>query len=393
MTIKKIHLFSPVADEYGVIDSYTHELAAALERQGVATCLLKANHQNPSAFLNQILKDRPDCTLSFDGLLPDAEGRFLADLVQIPHVAILTHAPHNYFTLVHSQYTIVTCIDLSFVQTFKSMNFAPALFLPFATSKNLVPLKQTDFLYDVVMLNTYMDYDLVRQQWQKQYGSAISAVLDEAAEQTLSNDEITYLQALVQTLDQHLKMSKQIDPRAVNFEDLLDYLETYVVAKGRTDLLQAIEGVDVHVFGSGDWNKHLSNKKHIHIHEALSYSQALECMQRTKLVLDCSPQIKNGLPSRVLSGLACGALPLALDTPFLRTTFQEDVLLYPLRKKNVLNQHIQLALQDEHMRQQIVTKGRLKVMQQHTWDQRAQTLIQQLPVFLEDMASTGASSK
>ncbi len=54
---------------------------------------------NPRPFLDTLFADRPECTLSFNGLLPDAEGRFFCEMIQIPHVACLVDAPTQFFSL------------------------------------------------------------------------------------------------------------------------------------------------------------------------------------------------------------------------------------------------------------------------------------------------------
>ncbi|MBA3722418.1 MAG: glycosyltransferase [Parachlamydiaceae bacterium] len=388
MKIKKIYLFAPITNQYGVIDYFTEEFANALLRQGVETKIIKADRYNPREFLNQILTDPPDCTLSFNGLLPDEEGRFLSEVINIPHVAYLTDSPTHYFPLVRSRNTTICCIDQDFCHTFQNMNFSRVLFLPHAASKNLTPPLEPDYIYDVLMLNSFIDYEEARKKWQEKFGLVIGAVLDEAAEWALSDRDIPYMQALVDTLDKHLKMGKSIDPRNIDFQELLDSLETFIVGKSRIELLKSIEGASVHIFGSKpgskEWKKYLSQYENIHIHETIPFTQILELMKRAKIVLNSTPQIKRGLHERILSSLACGAAVLALDTPYLSEIFkdEEDILLYKPRDWKEVNRKIQVYLSDESKRQKLVEKGREKVMRFHTWDQRAKTLLTALPEFL-----------
>ncbi len=93
MKLKKVYLFASLASQYNVVDHFTEELANALNRQGVISKIIEAKRDDPRAFLRAILEDPPDCTLSFNGLLPDHEGHFLADFIKIPHVACLTDSP------------------------------------------------------------------------------------------------------------------------------------------------------------------------------------------------------------------------------------------------------------------------------------------------------------
>lgn len=388
MKLNKIYLFTSTSSQYGVLNDFTRELSNALNRQGIISRIIEAKRNDPKAFLEEILSDPPDCTLSFNGLLPDIEGRFLCDLIKIPHVACLVDAPNHFFSLVKSRNNIITCVDQNFCQFFRDFQFPHVLFFPHAVSKMLAPSLQGEALYDVLMLNSFIDYEAIRQGWQSKYPAELCAVLEEAAEWTLNDESISYMQAFVQTLDKHMRSAKAIDPHQIDYEELLDELEAYIGGKSRVELLSAIKDVTVHVFGSQDgpgWKKYLGARHpNVHIHPPVPFSEAIELMKRSKIVLNQTPEIKQGLHERLLNGLACGAAVLTLYTPFMREHFkdQEDILLYHPRHWDELNHKIHTYLQDEDKRYHLVGKGREKVMQLHTWDQRAHTLIQELPPIL-----------
>lgn len=392
MSLKRIDLFAPLANQYGVVSYFTEELARALQQQGVQTRVLHADRHDPKSFLSQLFDDPPDCTLSFNGLLPDPEGRFLCDLIQIPHVAYLTDAPNHFFPLVQSTYNIITCIDQNFYQTFKRFQFPNLLFVPHAISKDLELTRQKP-VYDILMLNSFIDYEEIGQRWSEKYGPNMAAILEEAAERTLNDTDTSYLEAFVQTMDQFIKKGKSINPREFNYEAVLDDLESYVGGKSRIELLQSIEERPIHIFGSdwntGKWKKYFKNHSHIHIHDPVPFVEAIELIKQAKILLHAGPEIKRGLHKRVLSGLACGAAVLALKTSFLQEAFQDgkEILLYSPRSWKEVNEKLHLYLHDEEERQKLVSRGREKVMKEHTWDQRAQSLIEELPPILERIQS------
>ncbi|WP_213105460.1 glycosyltransferase family protein [Candidatus Protochlamydia amoebophila] len=393
MNLKKVYLFSSITTQYGVLNYFLKELNNALNRQGVICRIIEAKKDDPRSFLEELLNDPPDCTLSFNGLLPDEEGHFLADMIKIPHVAYLTDAPNHFFSLAKSSYTIIGCIDRNFCQTFRDFKVPHVLFLPHAVSKTSVPSFAYKPIYDVLMLNSFIDYEAIRQEWKEKYPSELIHVLEEAAELTLNEQQISYMQALIQTLDQHLRAGKAIDPRQINFELLLDDLEAYVGGKSRVELIQAIDGATVHIFGSqphvGGWKKYLGQKDNVKIHAPVPFSEALELMKQSKILLNCTPEIKQGAHERIFSGLASGAAVLTLDTPYIREQFvdEENILMFGPRKWEELNQKIHTYLSDDEKRDRIAGKGREKIMQDHTWDQRAITLIQELPSMLEKIRS------
>lgn len=390
MKLKKIDLFGPLTNQYGVIEHFTQEITKALNRHNIDANIIKVDRNDPKGFLDQILNNPPDCTLSFNGLLPDPEGRFLCDLINIPHVAYLTDAPKHYFPLVGSKKNIIACIDQDFSQTFTTVQFPNVLFLPHAVSRDLSPLETPEFLYDVAMFNSYIDYESIREEWQKKHGTALGAVLDEAAEWVLTDRDVPYMHAFFQVLDRHIKAGKPIDPSKLDHIDLLDKLEGYIGGRSRIELLKSVEDVKVDVFGTQkgkkDWKKYLGPKhKNIKIHESVPFLEVFEHMKRTKIILNSTPEIKRGLHERILAGIACGAAVLSLDTPFLSEIFhdEESLLLFSPQNWQEVNRKIQFYLHDEERRQQLVKTGREIVMRNHTWDQRAQTLILELPEILK----------
>lgn len=385
MVLKKIAIFPSIAPQYGVIDEFTKELSEALKRQGVDSSILTIDHDNPAAFLQQVMSNPPDCTLSFNGLLPDEQGRFLCDLIHIPHVACLTDAPTHYFSLIKSPLNIITCVDKNFCKVFTDVRFPNVLFMPHAANHALTS-STAEKKYDVLVLNSFIDYEAIHEAWQKRYSPELCNVLDEAVEITFSDYQKPYLQAFIDTLDKHLRAGKQIDPRQIDYEIILDELEAYIGGKNRMDMLKSIEEAQVHVFGTNPegWKKHLGSKKNIQVHDPVPFKEALKLMQQAKIILNCTPEIKQGMHERILNGLVCGAAVLALETPYLKENFKdgENILLFSNRNWKGLNEKIQIYLKDDSKRAKIVENGRQLVLKEHTWDQRAAMLLKELPPIL-----------
>jgi len=388
MSLKSLDFIPSPDNQYKAIDIFSHELCHALARQGVKSHFYETDRDNPKAFLEQIFSHPPDCTMSFNGLLPDDQGRFLCDLIKIPHIAFVTHTPHEFFPLLKSQNTIIACSDQDFCKTLLSSNFPYVLFLPLAVPRDLRP--PLDPVYDVLMLNSFIDYMEIHNHWRKAYPADLVTVLEAAAEQVLKERDISYIQAFVETFDQLLKKRRFVDPLKLNYTEILGSLESYVSGKSRLELLKSINSGQVHVFGTGwqtkEAKKHFESHSYpIRFHEPIPFMQAIELMRRAKIVLNTTPAIKRGLHERVLAGLASGAAVLALETPFLKETFQdeEDILFFSPRNWDEVNQKIRFYLEKDNRRTKLAANGRKKILQDHTWDQRAITLVQQLPPLLD----------
>ena len=391
--IKRIDLFMPPNfSQYGVLHHFTKKLQEAFLRLGVNCRILEAQRTNPKPFLTELFQDPPECTLSFNGLLPDEEGRFFCDLIRIPHVAYVVDSPNGYVPLVQSPFTIIASVDNQACDFFKGIHARNVLFMPHGVEKNLSFESPTqERPYEVLLLASCIDYEQIQQQWQKQYPKGISQVLEEAAETILDDDTVPYVQAFVNALDSFVAKGGDIDPEKINFMELLDVLEMYTRGRARVETVRAIRDAKVSIFGSPasttSWQKQLGKQANVVIQDAVPYDQALELMQRSKIVLNSCTWIKYGVHERILASLASGALAVTDDNRYLRENFTDgtNIATYHYNKLETLNDQINHILSNEKKRREMVTAGRELVMHHHTWDQRAGALLKELTPILEKM--------
>lgn len=396
--MKRIDVFMPPLSQYGVLHHFTKKMHEALLFCGINSRLLEAKKNDPAPFLEAIFKDRPDCTLSFNGLLPDDQGRFFCDMLRIPHVACLVDSPNNYLPLTRSPFSIITCADKSSVEFFQGVGFSNALFMPHAIESSLAPDANGKREYDVVMLASCIDFEGIRATWKEKYSPALCKAMDEAAEIALSDQTTPYYKAFVQALDHQVSRQSGLDPQTIDFVGVLDEIEMYIRGKDRFELLNAINEAKVDVFGSADgrtsWMSYLGNKRNFVFHDPVPFEQALAIMRHSKIVLNSCPWIKNGGHERIFAGLACGALVITNENVYMKEKFKdgESIVFYQHKKWDKANHRVNEYLENHTKREQIVDKGRDLVMHHHTWNQRAQQLCEDLPPLLRRIAETTAES-
>ena len=394
MTLKRIDLFMPPLSQYGVLHHFTKKLFEALARTNVSCRLLEAKRDNPKPFLDELFKDPPDCTLSFNGLLPDNEGRFFCDMIRIPHLACVVDSPNDFVSLVKSPFSIISCTDRLSCDFFQGLGSQNVFFMPHGVEKELTPDPHSKRDYDVVMLASCIDYEGIRSGWKDKYPAALCKVMDDASEIVLSDQETSCYQAFVQALDKHMSQQKGgIDPQKIDFISILDEIEMYIRGKDRVELIKAIKDAKVDIFGSSEgmgWKKYLGGKRsNIKIHDPVPYEQALEIMKHSKIVLNSCPWIKNGTHERILSGLACGAVVITNENIFMRENFKdgENIVFYQHQKRDKANHRVNEYLENSTKWQQVASKGRQAVMNAHTWDHRAAALIKELSSILRRIQS------
>lgn len=390
MKIKRIDLFLPPESQYGVVSHFTEKLAEGLTNQGIKCRILKAEKRDPRPFLDALFRDPPDCTLSFNGLLPDEQGRFFCDMIETPHIACLTDSPNHFFALTKSPYTIIACVDRSFCDFFHSFQIDNVIFMPQGVEKELA-MQEIDGKreYDVVMLSSFIDPDIIRKRWHVQYPHSVTKALEQAADVTLSDVSTSYLEAFGKAVEEQAKKGGDLDPKHLDYEALLSELESYIRGKDRIELLKSLKGMDVHVFGSQEgagWEKYIGKNPHIKIHGAVPYEEALKIMHKSKILLSSTPSLKQGGHERIFAGLANGALVLSSENIWLEQHFMDesDILFYRHQHWDEANEKVLRYLRDEPHRRELVKRGRDKVLKEHTWDNRAQSLLQALGPILKN---------
>jgi glycosyltransferase involved in cell wall biosynthesis len=310
-------------------------------------------------------------------------------MVNIPHVACLVDSPNSFVPLIQSPSTVITCVDRTSVDFFKGMGFSKALFMPHGVDRTLAPDASGKREYDVVMLASCIDYEAIRASWKKKYPAPLCIAMEETAEKALNDLAKPYYQVFVEALDKQVQQQTGIDPQQINFIEILDEIEMYLRGKDRVELVKSIKDAKVDIFGSGEgsggWRKYVGDKKNVVIHDPVPFEQALAIMKHSKILLNSCPWISYGGHERIFSGLACGALVITNENPYLSHEFKdgESIVFYHHGKWDKANHRVNEYLENASKRQLVAGKGRDIVMSRHTWDHRAQQLIKELPALLK----------
>ncbi|MFA6916289.1 MAG: glycosyltransferase [Parachlamydiales bacterium] len=388
--VKKITLFMPPYSQYNVLHHFTKQLGSALERNGVECHILEAKYNNPKPFLEELFKEKPDATFSFNGLMPDEKGNFFSDMIKIPHVAALVDSPNRYLPLINSKYTIISCADRFGCDFFKGINFPKTFFLPHAVGRDEKHPAEAQRPIDVLVLATCMEYEDLLQSWKKKYPPAICAAMQEAIDASLNDNHTTYVQAFVSSIDKQLANGAPIKPEHLDYPQIFDDLESYLRAKDRIETIRNIHDVQIHIYGDGvgsNWKSTLSGKKNVTLHSSADFTKALDLMKQAKIIINSNPHFKNGAHERIFYGLNLGALVITNDNTYLREIFEpnKSIVLSQFGQWQELNDNIKHFLSNEKERQNIVHNAQSIIQKNHTWDNNAQILIKELPTLLSQV--------
>lgn len=364
---------------------FTRKLAEAMNRKGIETRIIDVYENALTA--NEIASIRrygPDLTCSFNSLLPVSETKFLWDLIEIPHLAILVDPVAYSLNLTRSPYSILSCVDRDDVSEVQKSGFKNVFFWPHAVEQEL-KADGGERPFDVVFLGSCYDYESLRASWRQRNPESVNRLLDDAIDLLFGDNKTTLPQALVQAFN-----ASKADPKGVDFASLFYYLDNYTRGKDRVELIRSIKEAKVHVFGdlSTDnavgilgWPQYLAAQKNVIVHPSVPFGQALQILKQSKICLNSMPFFKNGTHERVFTGLACGAVPVTTDNLYWREFFKdgEELILYPTKDRSHVDGQIEALLKDESRRAAIAEKGRAKVMAEHTWDRRVEQLLSEIP--------------
>ena len=385
--VERIDILLPPASRcgYGVLPYFSRAFLAALQRCGVSCRLLGSEDGPTPNLVSQLLLDPPDCTLSFNGLLPDEAGDFFCERLQIPHVACLVDSPNKYLSMVQSKLNIVTSIDRDWAQFFLDLRHDTTLWMPHAVDKDYHGDPESERPYEVLFAGTCLDIDELRESWKTLFSPGLCAVLDSAAERTLADQNTSYLRAFNYALEERMRLHGDVDTQNLDLPDALDNLEFLIRGRDRLALLRALKDVQVHVFGtksgSNGWEKYLQGaSSNIIFHGRLSYPETLDMIKKSKVVINSCPSIRAGAHERIFAGFLGGAAVLTNDCSYIRTLFtaDEELLLYRHGHYDAINQQLADLIANESRRREIVHRASQKVLAQHTWDHRAKALLAHL---------------
>lgn len=157
------------------------------------------------------------------------------------------------------------------------------------------------------------------------------------------------------------------------------YVRNYWRGKAVRTLVNA--GISVDVVGKG-WEEleDISCPQNLHIHPQTDSKTCLSMIRQSKISLNVMPWFKDGAHDRVFNSILNGAVCVTDTSKYLCEILgeEEGVCYYDLQNIGELPAQLKGFLQEKGKMQDIVSCGREKVRDMHTWAQRAVQLAEWL---------------
>lgn len=361
---------------------FSRKLADAFIRAGVETSLLDSDS---GSFITKWEK-QPDkgCDLacSFNRFQQLPDGKYMWEKTKVPFISMLIDpAIYNAeaYTTSRSMATCVDRFDCAYANSFGRDN---TLFWPHAIEPGLHDDGE-EKIYPVVLIGSCYDPDNLKAYWTEHLPKEMCDIINEAIELSFADITKPFYQATIDVLQKrNLKISD------VPFESLYYYVDNYMRGWDRIQLVRSIKDTEIHIFGGtvwrperpiAGWNRYTAAQRNIVLHPAVTFEESLQILKKSKICLNSIPTLRNGSHERVLASYACGGLPISSDNLFWREELGDDIVLYPYDNRQIVAEKVKELLENEPMRKSMVDRGREKVLQRHTWDQRVRQLLEALP--------------
>ncbi len=394
MAIEKVCLLVDWS-KYETLRHFTNKIAEAFNRRGIATEIVDANGEPLQAEpFYHFETAPPNLTFSFSTFEKLPSGKYIWDVFQIPHISF-TFEPTLYFLeLTQSPFSVISTVDRSELAALQTQ-FDRAFFMPHGIEPDITFDEKDERPHPVVFFGSCYDYEGWKKSWQKMLPEQLCKVLESAIDLVLTNNTISLADGLATAWG-----AASLDPSlAQDFLLLMfHYLNRYVRGIDRVELIRSIKDAEVHVYGdsapdmlenASGWQHYLGKQSNVVLHPPVSFAESLDILKKSKICLNSTPYFRNGTSERIFAGAACGALVLTSESLYLRETLKEgeDILYYHSKKWNEVNDLINSYLSDDKKLKEVAMSGRKKVNIHHTWDNRVEGLLKEVPAITEKIVA------
>lgn len=389
--VKKIDFILPQADRYSQNAIITKWIASGVKKQGVPTRLITPpqDKKKPEHFIRELTENPPACTFCINGILPDKEGNFLADLIQIPHIAYCIDSPTIYYGLCNSDLTTIATIDTEFQNIFSEIKGGAVLFLPGAAPSYIEPVPAIEERsIDILMAPHLIDPDKILDEWSATLPKKMVDFLKDSADMALNFPKETFTSAFLKGWD-FFSGAEQAEFDHFRSLTLIYELEMYIRGKDQLQLLKAFDGRDIElVIPQGTthaWGKLLKgHQANFSFIEGGDFDTLFSKVKDSKIVLHSSPHLKNGTDGAPFISLIGGAYVFSNENLWLskKYTKSEGISYYKYNEPKKIREEIEHLLSQPQEMDQAILVGRNKVIEEDTWNSRAEQLIKELPSYL-----------
>lgn len=349
---------------YNSTQVFAQGLSDGLRAIGISTRIVDIEPAKIVKIFNDIQTNKPDLTCSFSDVTYHRKP--ICEHFNRPHLSLFVDPAIYFLHQLQAKQSWVSYVDQHDQQLLNGMNFTQHFFLPHAGDPKMLQSPSSARHYQAVFFGSCIDYNVLSQTWLGKYPKAICDVLQKTCDKVLSQRMDSILYVLLETL-----VENGFTPQEHNLAIYHHEIDQYIRGKDRVELLKSLHHLKIDLFGNTEklWQKYLVNCPHISIHAAISFEDSIKIMKNAKIVINSSARFKAGSHERLFYAALAGALVITNETLFTQQFFpEESFLTYQPGVYKVKDASLATM-------QEMVERCQQHVLEQHTWQKRAETIV------------------
>ncbi|MGE4439966.1 MAG: glycosyltransferase [Desulfomicrobium sp.] len=363
------------------------ELEAAFTRLGYATSLVQLPSQEVGSqefvesILSEILAFHPDFVLTINHLGVDKEGILTALLarMELPLASWFVDNPHLilyvYENLASDWVTLFTW-DVDNIESLKAQGFSRVHYLPLATDPHRFAYAPgTTFQRDVAFVGNSMLYKVHAKLRHYDFPPALLGDFEDLGQAFMESGSLSVKRFLEEERPEHLKAFLElpdVDTRLA-FETLITWQATLLYRLRRVRELLPFNPLLV---GDPGWREILPKGGWTYHRELNYYADLPTFYPATRINFNCtSQQMKGAVNQRVFDVPVCGGFLLTDHRRQMEALFEPGREIVCYQEPGEIAGLVRHYLRHDGEREKIIQAARARILAEHTYDLRLESLV------------------
>lgn len=387
----RVLLFKGIA-QYDVLRHRTDEVQRAFSVLGRACRVVDIHPDHPARekeFMEALEVFRPDSVFAFQAwgmgdCLRDGRDVFAAE--GIPFYAFMADSPIYHVARLpfrNDPMVVASWPVGSWALHAQSLGVDRNRFLPFGGRQRSTG--RVDRVVEILLPGSLTDPAVLRNRWRDRFAPRVAGLIDDTVE--------AWQKALPQPLHIVFRAVLQAKGIILDGEDLrklewvlLPHVDGFLRNYYRLEVVKALRDLPLTIYGNGPWRELVGDGR-FNIRNPVSFPLMEEEICRSKVLLNITPSLADGVTERVFCGFFNGAVVAANENRYLDANFGRDngFLSDSLHNLTELRDKLAFSLTNEAAREEMAERARSVALREHTWEQRVRCVLATLG--LESMVS------
>jgi glycosyltransferase involved in cell wall biosynthesis len=368
---------------YGVVNRFEEDLGKAFKQLGKEVAFIDLTSDPETIIKRHQEEFSSECEfiLAFSGIRSglQIDGKSFYDTLNCPFVSVLIDPPFYHYDRFSLKKQIVTCLDKTHLELMNKLPGTPRSvhFLPHGGCQSPHGIK-LDGKRPIKILFSGTAPDL-----NKDFG-IINSMLDDFKKLTTNSIDLYLAEDSLDMGDAFEKVASElkIELTDENGKIPIKYLQcifiadTYVRGVARLNILDSLDkaGIPVNIYGQNWQNDMFKNHR---VSPPKNFNEMLFLMSNSEIVLNIALFV-HGSHERVFSAMLNGAVSVSDYSLYYQEIFTEDkdIVMYRKTRIDELPAKVNALLEDRDNLKQIAANGYRKATANHTWAQRAESILE-----------------